>query len=163
MKLRRRHPMSSKEIRSIRDSLRSVLPESQLDLITAPPVDKAFYDDFEIILSKGNAVLFKPEGIYFPTLKGFLSLTISQRYLKVDSGAVPFVINGADIMSPGVVGIDENLVSGDLCVVTEERHNKPLSVSRMLVDAPEVDRSKKGKVAKNLHHVGDDLWKIEQE
>jgi PUA domain protein len=163
MKLRRRHPVSSKEIKSILDSLRGILPDPQLELLVAPPVDSAVFGDLEVILSGGEAVVFLPEGKFFPTLKGFLKVKIDQRYLKVDSGAVPFVVNGADIMSPGVVDVDEVLRTGDLCVVTEERYNKPISISRMLVDSSGVDRSRKGKVAKNLHHVGDDLWNLNKE
>jgi PUA domain protein len=155
--------MSSKEIRSIRDSLEPILAPSQLDLLLVPPLDTASYNNIDLILSGGNAVLFRPEESYFPTLRSWLVTPIERRYLKVDSGAVPFVVNGADIMSPGVVGVDGDLAKNDLCVVTEERHNKPLSVSRMLVDASEVDRSSRGKVAKNLHHVGDILWKLNQE
>jgi PUA domain protein len=155
--------MSSKEIKSIRDSLDSVLTPSHMDLILVPPLDTASYNNTDLILSGGNAVLFCPEESYFPTLRSWLIIPIEKRYLKVDSGAVPFVINGADIMSPGVIDVDGDLQKNDLCVVTEERHNKPLSVSRMLIDASEVDRSNKGKVAKNLHHVGDILWKLNQE
>jgi len=163
MKLRRRHPVSSKEIKSIRDSLRGTLSESQLEILLASPIDSAEFGDLEVILSGGEAVAFLPEDKFFPTLKGYLKMKIDRRYLKVDSGAVPFVVNGADIMSPGVVDVDEDLRTGDLCVVTEERHNKPLSISRMLVDSSEVDRSRKGKVAKNLHHVGDALWNLNRE
>jgi len=155
--------MSSKEIRSIRDSLESILAPSHLDLILDPPLDSASFNNTDLILSGGNVVLFRPEESYFPTLRSWLVIPIEKRFLKVDSGAVPFVINGADIMSPGVVDLDEDLKKDDLCVVMEERHNKPLSVSRMLVEASEVDRLSKGKVAKNLHHVGDILWKLNQE
>ncbi len=161
MKIRRRHPMSSREVRSMRNSLMCVLSDPQLDTILSVPVERASSDSYDIILSKGEPVVFTPNGNVFPTLRGFLRVKIHKRYVKVDSGAVPYVANGADIMSPGVVAIDSTLKEGDLCVVTEERHDKPICVAKMVVDASEVDRSKRGKVAKNIHFVGDALWKID--
>lgn len=152
--------MPSKEVKALRDALLGFLPDAGVALILSGHLERGAADKFDVILSDNEPVVFTPDGDVFPTLMGFLRIEVTSRFLKVDSGAVPFVANGADVMSPGVVGFDPALLQGDLCVVTEERHNKPLSVARMLVDAKEIDRDKKGKVAKNLHHVGDSLWKL---
>ena len=75
----------------------------------------------------------------------------------VDSGAVRFVVNGADIMKPGIVSADPEIAVGDLVVIVEERHKKPLAVGRALVPGSEMKGE--GKAVKSMHHVGDSIWK----
>ncbi len=160
MRVRRRHPLSLKEVRSLRESLSRVLSDPQLDALLSGYVETASCEKYELVLSDKEPVIFTPDGIAFPTLRGFLRVGVQRRYLTVDMGAVPFVVNGANVMAPGVVGSDPALLKGDLCVVTEQRHGKPLCIARMTMDAAGIDPSKKGKVADNIHHVGDSLWKL---
>jgi len=75
----------------------------------------------------------------------------------VDMGAIPYVCNGADIMAPGITDMDSFEV-GDLVVVRDVAHGKALAIGRALKSASEIETSKKGKVVKNLHYVGDRLW-----
>jgi PUA domain protein len=66
-------------------------------------------------------------------------------------------VNGADIMSPGIVFADPEIVAGDLVVVAEEKHRKPLAIGRALI--PGTEMKGEGKAVKSLHHVGDQIWK----
>jgi len=75
----------------------------------------------------------------------------------VDAGAVRFVVNGADIMNPGIVNADPEIAPGDLVVVVEERYRKPLAVGRALI--PGTEMKGEGKAVKSMHHVGDLIWK----
>jgi len=163
MRIRRRRPLSSKEIKGLRDALSRALSQSQLDAILAGHLETASTEKYPVILSGKEPVIFEPDGTPFPTLRGFLRVEVQQCYLQVDSGAVPFIANGANVMAPGVVRSDPSLRQGDLCVVTEERHNKPLCIARMAVNASDIDRARKGKVADSIHHVGDALWKLSVE
>lgn len=163
MRIRRRRPLASKEIKSLRDALSRALSQSQLDVVLAGHLETASTEKYSVILSGKEPVVFEPDGTPFPTLRGFLRVEVQHCYLQVDSGAVPFIANGANVMAPGVVRSDATLRQGDLCVVTEERHNKPLCIARMIVNASEIDRAKKGKVADSIHHVGDALWKLSVE
>jgi PUA domain protein len=75
-------------------------------------------------------------------------------------GAVPFVCNGADVLAPGVVRIEGAFAVGDFALVVDERHGKPLAVVSALVDSQAASGMKRGKVAGNLHYVGDALWNM---
>lgn len=161
MRIRRRHPLPSKEISKIRGELCGYLTGPQLDSLIGDPVEQGSAGGMNIVLSNGEPVLFYPDASPFPTLKGFLRIGVPRPSITVDMGAVPYVTNGADIMAPGVVEMDEGLEPGDLCVVVEERHGKPLCVARMLMSSRDCQGIKKGKVAENIHHVGDQLWKTE--
>ncbi|KUO41990.1 MAG: hypothetical protein APU95_00485 [Hadesarchaea archaeon YNP_N21] len=76
----------------------------------------------------------------------------------VDMGAVPHVVNGADVMSPGIVRADEGIKEGDIVAVADERHGKVIAIGLALVGG-EAMKAPKGKAVKNLHYVGDDVWR----
>lgn len=88
---------------------------------------------------------------------GAIELMPGKRRVIVDAGAVRFVVNGADIMKPGIVSADPEIAAGDLVVIAEERHKKPLAIGRALVAGTEMKGE--GKAVKSLHHVGDLIWK----
>jgi PUA domain protein len=74
-------------------------------------------------------------------------------------GAVPHIADGADVMAPGVVSVDEDILPGDGVVIVDERHGKPLAIGLALVAGADM-KAPKGKVIKNLHHVGDEIWSL---
>ena len=78
----------------------------------------------------------------------------------VDMGAVPHIVNGADVMRPGVRDFRGEFNEGDLVVIRDERNLKPLAVAIALVGLEECKAMKRGKVAKNIHHVNDKIWKL---
>ena len=75
----------------------------------------------------------------------------------VDMGAIRFVCNGADIMAPGIVEVDE-FDAGSLVVVRDVTHGKALVVGKANKSSLEIMSDKRGKVVENLHFVGDKLW-----
>lgn len=80
--------------------------------------------------------------------------------IVVNMGAVPHICNGADVLAPGVVKIDGVFGAGDYVLVVDERNGKPLAVVSALVDSVAASGMSRGKVASNLHYVGDDLWNM---
>lgn len=74
-------------------------------------------------------------------------------------GAVKYVISGADIMRPGVVEIESEIMSGDFVLIIDVNNKKPLAVGVALFGSAEMREMKTGKVVKNIHYVGDDVWK----
>lgn len=118
-------------------------------------------DEWDFIFVDGEPLLFKVDGKIFPTVKGALSLNPEQRRVMVDSGAVSFVVNGADIMGPGIVRADPLIREGDFVIIVEEAHGKALAIGRALVPGTEM-AGKKGKAVKSIHYVGDKIWKLEQ-
>jgi PUA domain protein len=73
-------------------------------------------------------------------------------------GAVPFVVNGADIMVPGIRSVSQNAKPGDVVLVVEEKYGKGLAIGIMLIEREEILKKGKGKAVKNVHHVGDEIW-----
>jgi len=116
-------------------------------------------DGDKIILKEGKEILAKIDGELVPTLTSVNSAQLKR--VVVDMGAVPHVANGANVMAPGVVSADE-VRAGDTVAVVDERHGKPIAVGLALMDGQQV-KGTKGQAVKNIHHVGDDIWRFLQE
>jgi len=118
-------------------------------------------DEWDFIFVEGEPLLFKIEGKIFPTVKGALKLAPARRKVIVDPGAVKYIVNGADVMCPGIVEADPLIKEGDLVIVAEQAHGKALAIGRALVPGKDMVKGK-GKAVKSIHYVGDELWKLEQ-
>ncbi|MFP4654977.1 MAG: RNA-binding protein [Methanohalobium sp.] len=116
-------------------------------------------DEYSIIMVDDRPLLFFTDDDIFPTVSGALEIDLNSKNVFVDSGAVKFVSNGADIMSPGIVKSDPNIKEGDLVIIKEENHGKPLAIGRALVDGSNMVGNS-GKAVKSIHYVGDELWNI---
>jgi PUA domain protein len=93
---------------------------------------------------------------YVPLLKDEQVLPLLPK-VKVDSGAVKFVCNGADIMRPGITSLD-HFAKSSLVVVSEERYGKAISVASAKAGSEEIKSMTKGPALENLHYVGDRYW-----
>lgn len=118
-------------------------------------------DECDFIFVDGEPLLFRIGGKIFPTVKGALKLNPQRRRVVVDPGAVKFLVNGADVMSPGIVEADLSIREGDLVIVVEKTHGKALVIGKALINGKDMPGGK-GKAVKSIHHVGDELWKLEQ-
>ena len=124
--------------------------------------DKAVKIDGKILSVNGGTDYFFHEGKIYPSLRHILDKGIADfRKITVDEGAIRFVTNGADVMRPGVVDIDDNISAGDFVVIVDKIHGKPLAVGLSLYSSDDMQKLEKGRVMKNIHHVGDVLWTME--
>ncbi len=153
MDYKNRHRLKDKKIEKYVKQLEKKLGDSPFHL--GDQVDVADTENGKVVLvdKKPIATFFDDEVL--PTIKGFLEMEASKRYVTVDMGAVKFVYNGADIMAPGIVDADETIEEGDLVWVRDVEHKKPLAVGRAMTDGKTMVDSDSGKVIKSLHHVGD--------
>jgi PUA-domain protein len=109
----------------------------------------------------GKPLLFEIEGQLFPTVRGALEMELNKRIVTVDKGAIRFVSNGADIMAPGIVEADSEIKAGDLVIIVEEAHRKPLAIGKALMNGSQMVEADSGKAIKSITHVGDKLWNME--
>ena len=124
-------------------------------------------DQVELIEDKYKIIFInkKPSFFYYnkhlvPTLK-FLQENNLLKKITVDMGAVKFVVNGADVMRPGIVEVEEGIAKEDFVTIIDKNNHKPLAVGIALFNSEEIKSMGSGKVIKNIHYVGDELWKIE--
>jgi len=113
----------------------------------------------KIYLINGDPLFAMFEDIIFPTL--FFEEYISRLpKVTVDMGAVPHICNGADVMAPGIVEINGDFNEKALVIIIDDRNKRPIAVAQSLFDSEKTRAIKKGKVFKNLHCVGDEIWNL---
>ncbi len=80
--------------------------------------------------------------------------------VTVDSGAIKFILNGADVMRPGIVKYESWGDAGRLLAVREEVKGRAIAVGKATVKSEDMESIKKGQCVKNIHYVGDRYWNI---
>ena len=137
--------------------IRETLKPSYLFGLVAGKFD-VLEDEYKIIVINKQAAFFYYNDQVIPTLRYLQNNSDLLKKIIVDMGAVKFVINGADIMRPGITEIDDGINKDDFIVVVDEKNQKPLSVGIALLNSEEMKAATSGKVIKNIHYVGDELW-----
>lgn len=133
----------------------------ELSYLEDKTLEKITLEEYSLILVDGKPLLFEIEGHLFPTVRGALEMELQKRVVTVDKGAIRFVSNGADIMAPGVVAADPEIKEGDLVIIVEEAHQKPLAIGKAIMGGSEMVEATSGKAIKSIIHVGDKLWNTE--
>jgi PUA-domain protein len=157
LKIKKRYHLKKKKLKEVEAKMgpyRSLIPpEAKVEIIETNLPELILINDEPLIMILGNEPI--------PTLKGVLKMKIENRYVVVDMGAVQFMAKGADVMSPGITEADPNIKEGELVVVVDETHRKPLAIGRSLISGKEMVESNQGKAVKTLHHIGDKIWNLE--
>jgi PUA domain protein len=106
-----------------------------------------------------DIVFVKAGAMFVPFLGSAGSLALFPS-ATVDEGAIRFLLNGADIMRPGIKSLDEWGVPGRTVVVKEEKKGRAIAVGVAAVASKEASGMSKGTCLKNVHHVGDRFWNL---
>ncbi len=123
--------------------------------LQAGKVETAKFEEKELYLFDESIEFVKDENGFYPFLGG--SYLDNLPKVVVDMGAIRFVCNGADVMAPGITDMGTFGV-GDIVVIRDVTHGKALAIGVAKKSSVDIEMSKKGKVIKNLHYVGDKLW-----
>tara|TARA_B100000945_G_scaffold255433_1_gene212639 strand:+ start:2123 stop:2632 length:510 start_codon:yes stop_codon:yes gene_type:complete len=163
-KIKKRRPVRKKMVLPLLNELSNALGLN-IDIQNAL-FEFADYGTWNLILIDKLPMaieLKNPNGnlVAFPTLKGILSWNPSIKWINVDRGAIPFLLNGADCMMAGIQDCDQEIIENDLVWVRDETHEKPIAVGWALTDGTTMKNSKSGKGISTIHWVGDELWNLE--
>lgn len=157
LKIKKRYFLKKKKVKEIKSELGDygsfINNKDTLEMLEA--------EEYDFILVNGEPYIIMINGKPYPTLKAALNLELDSKVVVVDMGAVRFVTKGADVMSPGIVDADESILEGDVVIIVEETHNKPLAMGISLISGPEMVENDEGKAIKSLHYVGDAIWNLE--
>ena len=114
---------------------------------------------FDIVLVDGEKLVAAVDDEPFLTVEGANKYPPQRGLVTVDAGAIEFVSNGADVMRPGIVEVDDGIAASDLVAIAEETHGKILAIGRAQTDSDDM-LGDAGKVVDSIHHVGDDLYEF---
>jgi PUA domain protein len=114
-------------------------------------------------IEENNSLLIGEDFLAIKIEQQVLPLLIKEETLQsfpsisVDMGAVKFVCNGAKVMRPGIVKMDE-FKNDDIVVVKDDTHGKYLAVGLALTSSQEAQAMNKGPVVDNKHYISDKFW-----
>ncbi len=126
------------------------LKKGKVDTIEVGNFSLYIVDDFPAVLERS--------GRLFHTISYFLR-NGTEKYVEVDDGAVKYILNGADVMRPGIIDFSE-FSEGDEVVILNK--NKILGVGIALCPSERLREMKKGKVVKTLYTIKDEIFRIEK-
>jgi len=147
------HNISKSDISEVIDKMTK---QWRIELPKAKTLVLHELDDSTSMITGDSITAIRIGEIYLP----FLSETgLLEKFPKavVDSGAIKFVCNGANVMRPGIKKFTEFQKDDIICVV-EEVHNKFLAIGKALVSSEDMANISKGEVVKNLHYISDKYW-----
>jgi len=149
----RKKTLKAKEIRLLVREARSRLGLN----IGSEKIEEAVLEDATLFWMDEAPLLIRLGELLMPTLTYQEALGRLPNVV-VDMGAIPHVCGGADVMAPGIVKVQGDFEKDELLVVRDERHGKALAIGSALLSSKEMRETKKGKVVRNLHYVGDKIW-----
>lgn len=157
IKIKKRNFLKKKKIKEMKNELGEygnlLANKKNVEILEAEPNS--------FILIDGEPYIILIDDVPYPTIKAILGNDIEGKKVTVDMGAVRFVTNGADIMSPGIVDADDDIVPGDVVIIIDEKNKKPLAIGVSLIEGPEMVENSTGKAIETKHFVGDEIWNFE--
>jgi PUA domain protein len=161
LRVRKRKRLREKEVRALSEEISSKVGAPVF--VVGDTVDQAESSDMDLVFVDGEVDAFIFQGRAFLTVRGLLKYQAMKSFVTVDMGAVRFVINGADIMGPGIVEADQGIQPGDMVWIRDEKNRKPLAVGQALITGAEMTAKKPGKAIKSVLFVGDKVWKLDED
>lgn len=160
IRIRKRRRLRNKEVKTLAQELNETMGRNVLS--AEDVVDSGSSTEYDVIFLNGNILAIIVEGKPFLTVRGILEFGADRAFVTVDMGAVPYVANGADVMTPGVVDADLQLEEGDMVWVRDEKNARPLAIGKALMSGSDMISAKSGKAVASIHYVGDKLWKYDE-
>ena len=118
--------------------------------------------DYNVLFVNNSILGLVVDGKPFLTVRGVMRYRPEKRFVTIDMGAVPFIVNGADCMGPGIVDADESIQEGDMVWIRDVKNLKALAIGISNRSGAELKAKKPGKAIRSLQYVGDKLWKTEE-
>ena len=151
--------LKDKEVRQLLKDFTGKFPSAGPALESAKNFEELSVDENSIFFVDGKPLILRTRAGLLPSLK-FDELINALPKVVVDMGAVAHVVNGAQVMRPGIKEFGDDFANGDLLVIVDEKFGKKIALGLAEMDSQSMKSLSKGRVIANLHYVGDELWKL---
>lgn len=88
--------------------------------------------------------------------------------IRIDRGAIRFVLSGATLMVPGLTSPggrlpdkEDEVKAGDIVAITAEGKEEICLIGQLEIGTEEMKEKKKGVAMAAGHYLGDGLWKLD--
>ena len=151
---------------NIKDQYPSLVPYLDDILPKKEPVNliKA-KEHVEIVACRKEPLFFrKRDGPYLPTLKLLHRFPFLLPRFQVDSGAIKFILSGANVMAPGLNSRGGRMDEADkdtIVGIYAEGKQHGIGVGQTLASTKEIQTVNKGVAIELIHYLNDGLWQLE--
>ena len=159
-------------VKQIRNKVLEQYPQSETFIDQMIPKKEALklvkcHEHIELFAdNQGDILFFKQrEGALFPSLKLLHKYPFMLPRMQVDQGAIRFVLNGSNIMCPGLTSPGARMTKldkGSVVAVMAEGKTHALAVGQLVMSSEEILTINKGIGVENVHFLNDGLWKLKQ-
>ncbi|EAY18091.1 putative domain 2 family protein [Trichomonas vaginalis G3] len=154
------------KLREAASATMPLFPEIENDYLPKKaPVTVFGLQDHAKLYFVGNypAVVELGHGEVFPHLRIAMENMGLLRTIVVDEPTARAVMRGADLMAPGVNGMDEDFHEGDIVQIVLMGESIPFAICQMQREGADILKNPKGKACKTLHTMKDDLFTLKLE
>jgi len=121
-------------------------------------------DHVQLVILNNEPLFFAArDGPWFPTLRILHKYPLMMNRLRVDTGAIKFVLSGANIMCPGLTSpgatIHTEVEEGAPVAIYGEGKEHAMAVGITKMSTAAMREQNKGIGVDNLHYLNDGLWK----
>lgn len=144
-----RHFLSKKDLKTLGERVKGL----GLKLDDNSSIEVEQFSCYSIYYSNRKPYLID-NGSLFPSLYFVNTHKPEKGNVTVDDGAVPHIINGANIFLKGIVQADDGIEKGNM-VFVRDKASRYICVGISLMDTASLLSKGKGEGIKNIHHLGD--------
>ena len=104
------------------------------------------------------------DGPFIPTLRLLHKYPDLLPRMQADKGAIKFILNGADVMCPGLTSPGAKMCAadkGDIVSLYAEGKEHAMSICKMLMSSDDIQKKNKGIGLETIHCLNDGLWEME--
>ncbi|CAK0773268.1 hypothetical protein CVIRNUC_004047 [Coccomyxa viridis] len=139
-------------------AIEQILPKKEQALLAKLP------DRVQVIAVNGIPLFFaQRDDVWFPTLRLLHQYPDMMPKLRVDTGAIKFVLSGANIMCPGLTSKGatmHNEVDAESPVaIFAENKDHAIAVGLTKMSTKDIREINKDIGVENVHYLNDGLWK----
>ena len=121
-------------------------------------------DKVQMLCLGGEPLFFQlRDGPFFPTLRLLQRHPDIMPKLRVDRGAIKFVLSGANVMCPGLTSpgaeIHDEVEEGMPVAIFAEGKEHPLAIGVTTMSTADIRDINKDIGVELVHYLNDDLWK----
>lgn len=126
-------------------------------------------DKIQLYITDGQVVFYQQFSELIPSLKLVHQYPDAFPSVKVDRGAIKFVLSGANIMCPGLTSPGAELpdapgFENDTTVaIYAEGKEHALAIGKLIMSTEDIKSVNKGIGIELIHYLGDGLWNFQVE
>lgn len=147
-----RHFVSKKDVKALKESLSNLgitLPDSNIE-VDERKGEKCFFVGGKPYVYVSDRTI--------PTLFLLNEVKPDKMNVTVDDGAVPHIINGANVFAQGITDMDSDIVADSMVFIRNNR-DQYIGVGISRKSAEEILANRKGEAITLIHFPGDRIMK----